>query len=349
MRSHFIEVPEIVRIKPGALSRTGIYLTRSNLRRVFLVCSYGLVPEFVETLRQSIAATGLEVVGQCEVAEASVEAAVELLGDLPRGTEAIVGLGGGKALDVGKYLVSLSGLIYFAVPTSLSNDGFCSPQASLTLRGRRKSFPTGLPYAVIVDTEVCLGAPVPLWCSGVGDLVAKLTAVRDWKLAFHARGTSVNDLAALMSDASVYQFMGNPTKDPEGIQLLATALMLNGVAMEVAGSSRPASGSEHLISHALDHITTRPGLHGLQVGLATYIVSRLQHNQTGRISRLFHQTGFWDVVRQNPFSKREWLEAVRRAPTIKDNFYTVLSERDQTTEIEKMIEEDSNLRGCFAD
>jgi glycerol-1-phosphate dehydrogenase [NAD(P)+] len=349
MRNHFIEVAEIVRMKPGALSRIGLYLARPNLRRVFLVWSHGLVPEFVNTLRRSIADTGVELLGQCEVSQSSVEAAVEMFGDLPRGTQAIVGLGGGKALDVGKYLASLSGLSYFAVPTSLSNDGFCSPQASLTLRGRRKSLPTGLPYAVIVDTAVCLGAPSQLWCSGIGDLVAKLTAVRDWKLAFHARGTPVNDLAALMSDASVHQFMGSPTKDAEGIRLLATALMLNGVAMEVAGSSRPASGSEHLISHALDLITTRPELHGIQVGIATYIVSRLQNNQSDRISRLFHQTGFWDVVRQNPFDKREWLEAVCQAPFIKDDFYTILSEKDQTTDVERMIEEDSNLRGCFAD
>src|SRR3954466_9566457 len=133
-----------------------------------------------------------------------------------------------------------------------------------------------------------------------------------------------------MSDATVYQFIGKPTRDLDGIHLLATALMLNGVAMEVAGSSRPASGSEHLISHALDHITTRPHLHGLQVGVATYIVSRLQHNQSDRIARLFHQTGFWDVVRQDPFDKREWLEAVRQAPSVKNDFYTILSERDHT-------------------
>jgi glycerol-1-phosphate dehydrogenase [NAD(P)+] len=125
--------------------------------------------------------------------------------------------------------------------------------------------------------------------------------------------------------------------------------MLNGVAMEVAGSSRPASGSEHLISHALDHITARPHLHGLQVGVATYIVARLQQNQSERIAALFHQTGFWDMVRQDPFSKREWLEAVRQAPSVKDDFYTILSERDQTREIERMVEEDPNLSGCFAD
>ena len=336
-------------MKPGALSRMGLYLARPNLRRIFLVRSDGLVPDFFDTLSKSTANAGVELLGLCDVTEASVEAAVQLLGTLPRGTQAIVGLGGGKALDVGKYLASLSGLSYFAIPTSLSNDGFCSPQASLTLCNRRKSLPTGLPDAVIVDTEVCLGAPVSLWCSGVGDLVAKLTAVRDWKLAFHARGTPVNDLAALMSDASVYQFMGSPTRDPEGIRVLATALMLNGVAMEIAGSSRPASGSEHLISHALDHITARPALHGLQVGVATYIVSRLQQNQSDLIARLFQQTGFCDVIRQDPFCKREWLEAVRQAPSIKDDFYTILSERDQTTEVEKIIEEDSNLRGCFAD
>jgi glycerol-1-phosphate dehydrogenase [NAD(P)+] len=200
---------------------------------------------------------------------------------------------------------------------------------------------------VIIDTEICLGAPTPLRCSGVGDLVAKLTAIRDRKLAFNAHGTPVNDLAALMSDASVYQFMERPTKNPENIQLLATALMLNGVAMEVAGSSRPASGSEHLISHALDYITARPGLHGIQVGVATYIVSRLQDNQPDRISRLFQETGFWDVVRENPFSKHEWLDAVCQASFIKDDFYTILSAQDQTRQVERIIEEDSNLRGCF--
>jgi glycerol-1-phosphate dehydrogenase [NAD(P)+] len=334
-------------MKPGALGRIGLYLARPNLRRVFLVLSEGLPPHFVDTFTKSTADAGVELLGRCEVTDASVEAVVQLLGALPRGTQAIIGLGGGKALDVGKYLASLGGLSYFAVPTSLSNDGFCSPQASLTLCGRRKSLPTGLPDAVIVDTEVCLGAPVALWCSGVGDLVSKLTAVRDWRLAFHARGTPVNDLAALMSDASVYQFIARPTRDPEGARLLAIALMLNGVAMEIAGSSRPASGSEHLISHALDHITTRPALHGLQVGVATYIVARLQQNQSDLIARLFQQTGFWDTVRRNPFSKREWLEAVRQAPSVKDDFYTILSERDQTEAVEKIMEEDTNLRGCF--
>src|SRR5262245_56527835 len=99
MRSHYIEVPKVVRMKTGGLSRTGNYLLRSNLRRIFLACSHGLVPDFVHTLRASIANAGVELLGQHEVTEASVEGAIQLLGELPRGTQAIVGLGGGKALD----------------------------------------------------------------------------------------------------------------------------------------------------------------------------------------------------------------------------------------------------------
>src|SRR5262245_17995164 len=112
MRSHYIEVPKIVRMKPGELSRTGQYLARWSLRRIVLAFSHGLVADFIDTLRTSIANAGVELLGHYEVTEASVEAAVQLLGELPRGTQAIVGLGGGKALDVAKYLASLSGLSY---------------------------------------------------------------------------------------------------------------------------------------------------------------------------------------------------------------------------------------------
>jgi glycerol-1-phosphate dehydrogenase [NAD(P)+] len=348
VRKQFIQAPETVRMKEGALARLGLYLARPGLRRVFVARSEGLIPAFFHTVRRSADEHEVEIVAACEVTDASVESAMQLLGDLPREAQVIVGLGGGKALDTAKYVAALAGLPYYAVPTSLSNDGFCSPQSSLTLRGKRRSLPTGLPYAVIVDTDVCLGAPLPLWCSGVGDLAAKITAVRDWKLAFHAQGTPVNDLAALMSDATVFQFLANPTRDPEGIRLLATALLMNGVAMEIAGSSRPASGSEHLISHALDHITAQPRLHGLQVGVATYIVSRLQRNQSERIATLFQQTGFWDQIRLQPFLRSEWLTAVQQAPSVKQDFHTVLSERDCLPEVAGLIDEDPWLRGCFA-
>src|SRR5215468_1897682 len=348
MKNVQISVPLLVRIKAGALQRLGLYLARSHLTPAALFHSEGMLPAILDTARQSLRDHGIAPALLCEVKEASVEEAVRLLSAVPPSCKALVGLGGGKALDVAKYTASLAGLPYFAVPTSLSNDGFCSPQSSLTLEGKRRSLPTGLPEAVVVDLAVCRRAPLALWHSGVGDLCSKFTAVSDWKLAFHRRGVPVNDLAALISDASVFQFMANPVPDEQGTRLLATALMLNGVAMEIAGSSRPASGSEHLISHALDMSGARQRLHGLQTGTAAYLVSSLQSgSHHDRIAELFARTGFWESVRKDPFSKKEWKIAVERAPSIKEEFYTILSDRNAWPDFARMIAQDPDLVGSF--
>ena len=166
-------------------------------------------------------------------------------------------------------------------------------------------------------------------------------------MAFHAVGTHVDDFAALLSDSSVYQFMGRPERNTEGVRLLGTALLLNGISMAICGSSRPASGSEHLISHALDSVSKRPRLHGLQVGVATYLVSLLHAQNSDRIATLFDTTGFWKIIASDPFGRAEWLEAARLAPSIKSDFYTVLSSRDCLPEIENALNSDANLRQCF--
>jgi len=119
--------------------------------------------------------------------------------------------------------------------------------------------------------------------------------------------------------------------------------------MEICGSSRPASGSEHLISHALDALSARPRLHGLQVGIAAYLVSILQGGNTDRIAGLFDVTGFWDAVAEDPFSRSEWLQAIRAAPSVKEGHYTVLSSRDVLPEAEQILTHDPHLRGCFQD
>ena len=158
-----------------------------------------------------------------------------------------------------------------------------------------------------------------------------------------------DDFAALLSDATVFQFIARPTRDLEGVRLLGTSLMLNGIAMAVCGSSRPASGSEHLISHALDSLGGRPRMHGLQVGVATYLVSLLQQQNSAVIADLFEKTGFWRAIEQDPFRRADWLEALRRAPAIKQDFYTVLSSRDCLPEAEGHLRNDPHLQKCIVD
>ena len=173
----------------------------------------------------------------------SLEAAIQLFAKLPGRISAVVGVGGGKALDVAKYVGFLARLPYYAVPTSLSNDGFCSPQSSLTIEGRRKSLASALPFGVVVDTAVCLAAPRILTLSGVVDQMAKFTAIRDWKLAFAIRANWSTISPRCLSDGSIHSLLGHPVIDPDGMRLLATSLMLNGIAMEICGSSRPAAAA----------------------------------------------------------------------------------------------------------
>jgi glycerol-1-phosphate dehydrogenase [NAD(P)+] len=340
-------IPALVRVKPGALDRMGIYAERNEFRRVILYFSQDLDHGLMARLIASFRSRNIQILQQTPVECISFETTTELFRQSPRNADAIIGFGGGKALDVAKYIAFLSRLPYLSMPTSLSNDGFCSPQSSLTVGDRRHPLPSAMPFGVILDTAVCLNAPEILWHSGVGDLVSKFTAVTDWKVAFHAMGTPVDDFAALLSDASVYQFLARPTRDLEGMRLLGTALLLNGISMSICGSSRPASGSEHLISHALDSVSKRPRLHGLQVGLATYLISLLQGQNAERIAALFDDTGFWRVIASDPFDRAEWLEAARLAPSIKSDFYTVLSSRDCLPEIESTLHSDSNLQRCF--
>ena len=114
--------------------------------------------------------------------------------------------------------------------------------------------------------------------------------------------------------------------------------------MEVAGSSRPASGSEHLISHALDSISPVPRTHGLQVGAAAYLCALLQNNESGAVKKFLIETGFAGFIAKYPFDKESFLKAVKLAPKMKENYYTILSEKNSLAKAKHLIETDSLLK-----
>jgi glycerol-1-phosphate dehydrogenase [NAD(P)+] len=152
-------IPALVRVKPGALDRMGIYAERHKFKRVLLFFSQDLDQKLLARLLTSFRSQNIQILQQTPVEFISFEKATELFRQSPRNADAIVGFGGGKALDVAKYIAFLFRLPYLSVPTSLSNDGFCSPQSSLTVGGRRHTLPSAVPFGVILDTAVCLGAP----------------------------------------------------------------------------------------------------------------------------------------------------------------------------------------------
>ncbi len=119
---------------------------------------------------------------------------------------------------------------------------------------------------------------------------------------------------------------------------------MSGIANEMAGNSAPSSGSEHLISHALDKILEVPQLHGIQVGIATYIMSKVQDHRYTRVNQVLTDTGFWDYVKTLNLKKDDFKKAIELAPTIKPNRHTFIHESHYREQALKLLDEDDLLK-----
>lgn len=205
------------------------------------------------------------------------------------GAGLIIGVGGGRPLDMAKLVAAEMGVRYLVVPTSASHDGIASPAVSFILSKEvearlGRSVRTEAPTAIIADTTIISRASPITFKSGFGDLVAKITAVRDWELAYKLRDEPYSEYAASMSLLSAKIAMDHAheigVRLEESTRILVKALIGSGVAMSIAGSSRPASGSEHMFSHALDMLSSELGAkgspHGIQVALGTIMMAYLQ-------------------------------------------------------------------------
>ena len=186
----------------------------------------------------------------------------------------IIGIGGGRVLDTAKYAAHISKAVYICMPTSLSNDSLASPFSVLETYGKaRKTFACKIPTAIIVDTNMIINAPEGQTLSGIGDTIAKHTALFDWKLSAAKTSTRIDDFAyalSRMSYDSVYHCDEKNMKSRVFIRILSRALVMGGLAMEIAGSSRPCSGSEHLFAHAIEEFYPDIKIsHGLAVALGS--------------------------------------------------------------------------------
>ncbi len=192
--------------------------------------------------------------------------------------ECIVGIGGGKVLDVCKYAAYISKTPFLSIPTTLANDGIASPIAVLKrMDGKPKSLGCAMPSALLLDTEVIEKSPLALTRAGIGDTISNYMALIDWKHAAEKGKDEMNGYAYLMSQSALDALLTTQFDEisPAFIEVLAGALVLSGIAMDFAGSSRPVSGAEHLFSHALDYYAPVHNLHGIQVALGTVAVLAL--------------------------------------------------------------------------
>ena len=329
MNKRSIELPAILKIGSGMLNTIGQNLKANGIHRIVIYFGNGLIDMFGKQVMDSLQEADVSVAAYCELDTSKIEDIIELAFSIDSKVQAVVGIGGGKVIDVAKYAAYLRKFHFISVPTSASSDGFSSASASLIVNERRTSVPAAMAYGIIVDTDVLKSAPQKFLYSGIGDLVSKITSLYDWVYEDACGYTVLNDFAMMIAKKAVNSFVRTPFEsitDDLFLRELVDSLAMSGVANEIAGSSAPTSGSEHLISHALDKMLEQPQLHGIQVGIATYLMAVVQDHRYARIDKIFTDTKFWDYVKTLQMKKSDFAAAIDLAPSIKPQRHTYLHE-----------------------
>ena len=324
---HLMELPTKVLIGDGVIGQLGDFIKESAGNGKVVISAGTNVASKVR--REVDSALGHEPVW------VKVEAAdtrnVDRVMAAAAGSGCIVGVGGGKSVDVGKLAAFKLHLPFYSVPTSASHDGISSPFASLKGLDRPYSIMAKPPVGILADIDVISSAPRRLLASGCGDLVSKLTAVKDWQLAKRVTGEyygSYSASLALMSASVVLDHAKQIGRfDRDSVRDLVEALISTGVAAGIAGSSRPCSGSEHLFSHYLDRAAPDSGLHGEQCGIGTIMMAKLQGADWRRVRSALRSVGAPVEASQIGVDGSLVVEALVGASSIRPERYTILSRR----------------------
>ncbi len=262
----------------------------------------------------------------------NVERLVKELGKADHGA-LVFAFGGGKVIDAAKCAVTQTGHNYLSVPTTLSNDGIYSPVAVITKKGRKQSLGANIPLGIVIDLELVSQAPEETIISGVGDLIAKVSALEDWKLAKKDGVEMVDDFAYTLAHLAVdniFDLEFTDIKEYRFLGGLAYGLVIAGLAMELAESSRPCSGSEHMFSHAIDYLypkKARP--HGIQVAFGTLLMEQLRGHDTAALVTFFRKVGLPTAVKELDLPRKVVEEALLYAPKVRKR-YTILNKKKLT-------------------
>jgi len=255
----------------------------------------------------------------------------------------IVGVGGGTVIDVAAYK---SGADFISMPTAPSHDGIASPTASLFDSGRRVSVKTRAPILALIDLDIMARAPGRLKASGFGDIIAKIVSIKDWQLGRDEVGEPYCGTAekyTLRAVELVVRALKETGDEFERVGMLAEALVYSGVAMMVAGSSRPASGSEHLFSHYLDMRLERRAPHGVQCAIGALAMALYHEKYNPKwwtvpqyrwrgVRELIERAGIPLSLEENEIPVELAAKALAEATEIRPNRYTILHKKRPSLE-----------------
>lgn len=318
--------PLHVDISAGALNRLGAVVADERIApagRVAVIMSTGSGRQFKGRIEAQVPHAEFH-----ELSNGSLVAA-DSIADQLDGFTLVVGVGGGRVLDAAKYAAGRAGLPMIAVATNLAHDGIASPVSILEHDGTRSSNGVPIPAGVIVDIDIMRAAPPRYLNAGVGDVLSNLSAVADWELARDVIGEAEDGLASSMARTAAVSLLHHPGAghDAGFLTTLAEGLVMSGLAMAVAGTTRPCSGACHEISHAIDRLfPAKSAPHGEQVGVgarfATFV--RGDHHTLDAMTDALRRRDLPLTPMDLGLTAEEFAAAVAFAPQTRPDRFTIL-------------------------
>jgi len=328
-----VDMPLFVEIGEGPRKYIGDIIETLDLTGVYLITgktSYELVAAKIkERINSSLA-------GIHFVQDGGMDEVRRLVIDLGyRDIDCVMGVGGGKVLDVAKVFASEMNVPFISVPTVASHDGIASPIASFKEAGKPISVTAKPPAAIVADLVILRHSPIRLLRSGYGDLISNTVAIKDWILSREKTGEDYNEIAASMAVLPANLMLNAAErldlKQTDHLTMLIRGLILSGVAISIVGSSRPASGSEHKFSHALDFLGFGNATHGEQVAIGSIIMEYLHEKYYGtgnweRLKRSLEKIQAPTTAREIGVTREQVIEALMYAKKIRTKRYTILED-----------------------
>jgi len=321
-------LPVFMCVEKNASRKVGSLLQEKNLKftRALIVTGKNTLARIARKVAGHLPGQAVILTVE-ESTEKEVETAVRKIDAF--GAEVVIGLGGGVALDVAKCAASEKGVSFISMPTAVSNDGIASPVAVISSGGRTRSLNTHMPVAVVADLSIISKSPARNTRSGVGDLISNLSACADWRLAYRRKKDQIDDFAETISRSSAMRLLTAEKRDITDmnfLKILIEGLIMSGIAMGIQGSSRPSSGAEHMISHAMDRLFHLSSTHGEQAGLATLFTLSLHGSDIDEIRRLYRSLRMVREPADIGLTKKAFMKAVKLAPSTRPGRYSILNE-----------------------
>jgi glycerol-1-phosphate dehydrogenase [NAD(P)+] len=245
-----------------------------------------------------------------------------------RTVDYLIAVGGGRVIDTAKIVSHRVGKPFISVPTAASHDGIVSNRATISTDTGSVSVEAAPPIAVIADTTIISKAPHRLLASGCADIISNYTAILDWEFAHRMRGEPISEYAIALSkmtaETLVKQSHLIKPGCPDAARIVLEALVFSGIAMSIAGSSRPASGSEHKFGHVLEKIAPGKVLHGEACGIGSIMTMYLHNGDWRSIRESLKKIGAPTTPREVGISDEDVVKALLTAKNIRPERYTIL-------------------------